>query len=78
MDTHKREEADLMALSAPSRQPGDSRGPLDRLFDSDEVAKRAYLIWQANGCYSGNEIYNWAQAQKKIFFEKLLVKESAR
>ena len=33
---------------------------------SDEIAKRAWEIWNRNGCRPGGELENWLQAEKEL------------
>ena len=40
-----------------SPQPADSRR---------EVEKRAYELWQADGCRDGNDLNHWLQAEREL------------
>lgn len=32
----------------------------------DEIARRAYEIWQSTGCPHGRDQHNWLQAEKEL------------
>jgi len=35
----------------------------------DQIAERAYLIWQARGCPEGDGSDNWEQAKRELIAE---------
>jgi transcription antitermination factor NusA-like protein len=40
--------------------------PVDVVLDREEVAKLAYLYWEARGCQSGSAELDWARAEEEL------------
>lgn len=42
------------------------RTAMDKNLNQDEIAARAYQIWEASGRLPGSELKNWLQAEKEL------------
>lgn len=40
-------------------------------LEVEEIAERAYLIWESNNCCHGHDKEHWLQAEKELTEEKL-------
>jgi hypothetical protein len=56
------QQAKRKAAPAAAKQATEAK----RTPTSDEVAARAYAIWEENGCPEGTEQEDWYQAEREL------------
>jgi hypothetical protein len=44
----------------------------DEVVGNDQIAKRAYEIWQTNGSLHGSDVEDWLQAKAELLAAELL------
>jgi hypothetical protein len=62
----KKSPAQKSLVKAASTARGAAKPITNSLPQADEIAARAYKIWQQQGCPEGHEEQHWCQAEQEV------------
>ena len=48
------------------KKANDASQAADRVDLRVQIEKRAYELWQADGCHDGNHLHHWLQAEREL------------